>query len=459
MSINDPRLNRRQVNRSLVGGSLVLPGILSELLTAEAARASTADPLAPRAPHFPARAKRVIFLCMSGGVSHMDTFDPKPKLNEMGGQLVGKGPARWLRAGWEFKPGGKCGAPVSDLFPHVRECMDDICLIRSMKQEHNDHAQCTLGLHSGSVSFTRPSIGSWVSYGLGSGNRNLPSFVVLAPQLPYAGAQAWTSDFLPACHQGTRVVPGAEPVPNLVRRAESQKVQDLELGLLDRFNKLHRQARSADPLLDARIKSFETAYGMQKEMPDVLDLSKESDATLALYGLERGSTRGFAWQCLVARRLAERDVRFIELIDVGSSNNWDAHGDMATHGPLAKNVDRPIAGLLKDLKQRGLLDDTLVVWSTEFGRTPNTDGPKGRGHHGRAFSSWLAGGGVKGGLTYGATDDIGREIAENPVPIWDFHATILHLLGFDHTKLTYRHAGRDFRLTDVHGEVVKAILA
>jgi hypothetical protein len=301
-----------------------------------------------------------------------------------------------------------------------------------------------------------------VSYGLGSANRNLPSFVVLAPQLPYAGSQPWTADFLPACHQGTRVVPGAEPVPDLVRRAETERLQELELGLLDRFNRRHQQTRPTDPLLAARIKSFETAFGMQQAMPEVLDLSKESDSTLEMYGLARDSSadgmRGFGWQCLVARRLAERDVRFIELIDIGSSNNWDAHGDMATHGPLARNVDKPIAGLLKDLKQRGMLEDTLVVWTTEFGRTPFSDGPKGRGHQGRAYTSWLAGAGVKPGFVYGATDEVGREVAENPVPIWDFHATLLHLLGFDHTQLTFRHAGRDYRLTDVHGEVVKDLL-
>lgn len=442
----------------MMGGSLLLPSIVQEVLAAEGASAS-ADPLAPRAPQFPAKAKRVIFLFMTGGASHMDTFDPKPKLRELNGQLAGKGPARYLGAGWDFKRGGKSGIEVSDLFPYVRECVDDICLIRSMKQEHNDHAQATLGIHTGSVSVTRPSMGSWVSYGLGTVNRNLPSFVVLAPQLPYAGTQPWGSDFLPACHQGTRVIPGAEPIPDLNRRSETAQVQELELGLLDRFNKLHRQQRATDPVLAARIKSFETAFGMQREMPEVLDLSQESDATLALYGMQRGQTKGFGWQCLVARRLAERGVRFVELIDIGSSGNWDAHGDMATHAPLAKNVDQPISGLLRDLKQRGLLDDTLVVWTTEFGRTPTTDGPKGRGHHGRAYSTWLAGGGVKAGYVHGATDEIGRDVVEKPVPVWDLHATILHLLGFDHTKLTFRHAGRDFRLTDVHGEVVKEILA
>lgn len=452
------RWTRRQVVRSLVSGSVLLPAIISQLL-ADETRGN--DPLAPKAPHFPGKAKRVIFMFMTGGASHVDTFDPKPRLMADGGKPTSNNPkARaYLRPFWEFKPRGQCGTEVSELFTHVGECMDDICLIRSMRGDHNDHFQATLGVHTGSVTFARPSIGSWVSYGLGTVNQNLPSFVVLAPQLPYAGSQVWSSDFLPACHQGTRVLAGAEPIPNLNRRSASSEIQEMELSLLERFNRKHQQARATDPILAARIKSFETAFGMQKAMPEVLDLSKESDATLKLYGLERGSTKGFAWQCLVARRLVERGVRFVELIDVGSSNNWDAHADIKTHEPLARNVDQPIAGLLKDLKSRGMLEDTLVVWTTEFGRTPHTDGPTGRGHQSSAFSSWLAGGGVKGGSVYGKTDDYGAKVAENEVHVHDFHATILHLLGFDHTKLTFRHAGRDFRLTDVHGNVVKAILA
>jgi hypothetical protein len=447
--------------RSLVSGSILLPGIIAQLLADELHGSDVLNPLAPKAPHFPGKAKRVIFLYLPGGVSHVDSFDPKPRLIADAGKPNSKSPNSrpYLPPFWTFKPRGNCGVEVSDLFPNIAECMDDICLIRSMRGDHNDHFQATLGIHTGSVTVKRPSIGSWASYGLGTVNQNLPSFVVLAPQLPYAGSQVWSSDFLPGCHQGTRVLPGPEPIPNLNRLSPSAKIQQRELSLLDRFNRKYQQKRSADAALAARIKSFETAFGMQMEMPSALDVSKETDATLALYGLERGSTKGFAWQCLVARRMAERGVRFIELIDVGSSNNWDAHGDMKTHGPLARNVDKPIAGLLKDLKSRGMLDDTLVVWTTEFGRTPFTDGPNGRSHQNAAYSSWLAGGGVKGGVAYGKSDDYGAKVVENEVHVHDFHATILHLLGLNHEKLTFRHAGRDFRLTDVSGKVVKEILA
>src|SRR6266568_4571054 len=421
MKHTDCGCSRRQMIRSLMSGSLVLPAIISQLLAEEAR--DQANPLAPRAPHFPGKAKRVIFLYMTGGVSHMDTFDPKPKLFAEGGEPASKntkGP-KYLSPLWQFQPGGKCGTEVSDLFPHIRDCMDDIWLVRSMHGDHNDHFQATLGVHTGSVTVARPSLGSWVSYGLGTENQNLPSFVVLAPKLPYAGSQVWSADFLPGCHQGTRVLAGAEPIPDLNRRSPSPAVQEMELGLLDKFNRMHHKSHPADPVLSARIKSFETAFGMQQAMPEVLDLAHESDATLDLYGLERGSSKGFAWQCLVARRLVERGVRFVELIDVGSSNNWDSHADMKTHGPLAKNVDKAISGLLRDLKSRGMLDDTLVVWTTEFGRTPFTDGPQGRSHHNSAFSSWLAGGGVKGGIVHGKSDDYGARVIEDEVHFHDFH--------------------------------------
>ena len=462
--------SRRGFLRSMVGSSVLFPGLLSQLLAEDAARSGSIDPLLPRAPHFPPKAKRVIFLYMSGGVSHVDSWDHKPKLFADAGKTVSvdefqgrKGDFKMFakRPQWDFARHGQCGTEVSSLFPHMAGCVDDLCVIRSMKSDHTNHYEATLGIHTGSFTFARPSIGSWVSYGLGSENRNLPSFVVIAPKTPYAGGQVWASDFLPGAHQGTLVLPGTEPVANIQRRVATSRLQELELGAMAKMNQRHLATRADDPLLNARIKSFETAFGMQAEMPEVFDLSKESDATLKLYGLERGSTKGFAWQCLVARRLAERGVRFVELIDVGSSDNWDAHGDMLTHTPLAKNVDQAIAGLLRDLKSRGMLDDTLVVWTTEFGRTPfnNAADAKGREHHHWVFSSWLAGAGVKPGTVYGESDDYGINVAKNPVHVHDFHATILHLMGLDHERLTYRHTGRDYRLTDVAGDVVKGILA
>lgn len=429
--------------------------MLSELL------AETADPLAPKAPHFGGKAKRVIFLFMTGGVSHVDSFDPKPALNKAAAEGK-KGPRDipFLGSPWGSKKYGKAGVEISDLFPHMGGIVDDLCVIRSMTGDHNDHFQATMGVHTGSVTVKRPSIGSWVSYGMGTENKNLPSFVVLAPHLPYAGAQVWGSDFLPGAHAGTRITGGPEPVADLGRRAPTSKAQQLELDLLARYNKMHQQSRAGDPALAARIKSFETAYGMQSDMPEVFDFSKESDATLDLYGLKRGQNTGFAWQCLVARRMAERGVRFVELIDTGSNKNWDFHTGIAGMTKLAESVDQPIAGLIKDLKSRGMLDDTLVVWTTEFGRTPwGTAVSKGREHYNKVYSSWLAGGGIKPGVVYGSSDEHGINIAEDEMHVHDFHATILHCLGFDHTRLTYRHAGRDFRLTDVHGHVVKEILA
>jgi hypothetical protein len=448
--------NRRQVVRSLLLGSGLFPALLSELMAKE-----TGDnPLAPKAPHFPGTAKRVIFIYLSGGMSHLDSFDPKPKLAEY--QREGKtreGGGKSMGSPWSSRPHGQSGIEVTDLFPNIAEAVDDLCLIRSMRGDHNDHFQATLGIHTGSVTFKRPSVGSWVTYGLGTENQNLPCYVVLAPQMPYCGSQVWSSDFLPGVYSGTRITSGPEPVPDLNRRAATPELQKAELGLLERFNRKHERLHPGDPMLEARIKSFETAFGMQMTMPQVLDLAKETDATLGLYGLERGTTTGFGWQCIVARRMMEAGVRFVELIDTGSSNNWDAHGDIHTHAPLAKNIDKPVAGLLADLKSRGMLKDTLVVFTTEFGRSPAPEGEKGRGHYNRAYSSWLAGGGVKAGVVYGKTDDFGAKIVENECHVHDFHATILHCLGFDHTKLTFRHAGRDYRLTDVAGRVVREILA
>jgi hypothetical protein len=462
--------SRRGFLRSMVGGSILLPGLVSQLLAEEAASVVNLDPLAPKPPHFPAKAKRVIFLYMSGGVSHVDSWDPKPRLFTDAGKTTSvneyqgrKGDFSMFlkRPQWEFAPHGQSGTQVSQLFPHMAGCVDDLCVIRSMKSDHTNHYEATLGMHTGSFTFARPSLGSWVSYGLGTVNRNLPSFVVIAPKSPYAGGQLWSSDFLPGAYQGTLVVPGAEPIANVQRRAATPKLQELELGLMARMNQRHLATRAADPLLQARIQSFETAFGMQMEVPHVFDLAEESDASLDLYGLKRGETSSFGWQCLMARRLVERGVRFVELIDSGSTENWDAHGDMLTNLPLAKNVDQPIAGLLRDLKQRGMLEDTLVVWTTEFGRTPfvQAKDARGREHHHWAFSSWLAGAGVKPGIVYGETDDYGINVAKNAVHVHDFHATILHLLGFNHERLTYRHSGRDYRLTDVAGNVATAILS
>ncbi len=465
----DCSCDRRTFLRSAVAGSLLMPAILSELLAEDAAR--SADPLAPRPPHFPPRAKHVVFLFMSGGVSHVDSFDPKPRLfADHGRHVVLDHPETRNRPGyerlflkrpqWEFRRHGRCGTEVSNLFPHVAACADDLAVIRSLHADHSNHYNATLGMHTGSFNQARPSLGSWVSYGLGTPNRNLPSFMVIAPHTPYAGGQVWASDFLPGSHQGTLVVPGAEPMRN-VRPCTSPARQRQELDALAELNRDHLERRDHDPALAARVRSFETAFGMQTAAPEAFDLSRESDETLGLYGLRRGSTQGFAWQCLVARRLVERGVRFIELIDSGASNNWDAHGDMMQHAPLARNVDRAAAGLLQDLKRRGLLRETLVVWTTEFGRTPfnNSAAARDREHHPWAFSSWLAGGGVKAGVVHGATDEYGIRVASDGVHVHDFHATVLHLLGLDHTRLTYRHAGRDFRLTDVHGRVVREILA
>jgi hypothetical protein len=468
VSESDRTISRREMLARSSGGfgAIALAGLLAD----QQAAAAAVDPLSPQRPHFAPKAKRVIFLYMTGGVSHVDTFDPKPLLTAGHGKSItvdnwqGKTGAfqrYFKRPDWEFRRGGRCGTEISDLFPHVRDRADDLCVIRSMSSDHTNHYEGTLGMHTGSFTFARPSIGAWVSYGLGTENRNLPSFMVIAPAAPYAGTQTWASDFLPGCHQGTQVVPGPTPIPNVRPLISVEARQRRELELIARADRRHLAEHAADAALEARIKSFETAFGMQNEAPHAFDLSAETDATLALYGLQRGQTTGFGWQCLVARRLAERGVRFVELIDTGSSNNWDSHGNMKDHAGLAKKVDRPIAGLLADLKQRGLLEDTLVVWTTEFGRTPYHEqaGHAGREHHHQAFSSWMAGGGVKGGIVHGATDDHGVSVAQDRVHVHDFHATILHLLGLDHERLTFRHVGRDYRLTDVSGEVVKNIIA
>jgi len=472
---NSVRPTRRDLLSAAAGGfgAIALRGILAEEVGSKntsAAKVATSDPLAAHQPHFAPRAKSVIFLYMTGGVSHVDTFDHKPRLAADHGKSItvdnwqgklGKF-TRFLKGpGWNFAPGGTCGTQVSDLFPNVRNVVDDLCVIRSLESNHTNHYEGTLGMHTGSWSFARPSIGAWVSYGLGTENRNLPSFMVIAPRPPYAGTQTWGCDFLPGCHQGTHIVPGPVPIANVSRRSPTDELQKLELARIAAANKKHLEERPGDAALEARIRAMETAFGMQQAAPEAFDLSQETEATLRLYGLARGQTGGFGWQCLQARRMVERGVRFVELIDTGSSGNWDSHGNMQDHVALAKNVDQPIAALITDLKQRGLLDETLVVWTTEFGRTPYHEqaAHAGREHHHQVFSSWLSGGGIKGGIVHGSSDDYGIGPAEDRVHVHDFHATILHLLGLDHERLTYRHAGRDYRLTDVEGEVVGEILA
>lgn len=453
-------IHRRRFIRSLAGGGLLLPGMLSELMATEPM--SDLDPLAPKAPHFAAKAKRVIFLFMTGGVSHVDTFDPKPVLYAKHDQQH-RARNFYKGSGWKFRPYGKCGTEVSDLFPHIGSQVDDICMIRSMTNLNGDHFGATIGVHTGSATFNRPSMGSWISYGLGSENANLPAFMVISAGLPYAGGQVWGSDFLPAVHQGTRVIPGLEPIANMHRRLETAELQRTELDMLSYFNQQHLKDRQSDSQLSSRIKSFETAAGMQLEAPDLFDVRQESQSTLELYGLDPNDTSSFAWQCLVGRRMVERGVRFVELIDgdSGVDRNWDAHAELTKYDRLARNVDRPIAALLQDLKLRGMFDDTLVVFTTEFGRSPfvGSPGTDGRGHHSRVYSTWLAGAGIQGGIVHGSSDELGDNLGDDEVNVHDLQATILHLLGMDHERLTYRHAGRDFRLTDVHGKVVQSLLS
>ena len=448
--------NRRDMLARAAGGfgAIALNAILSE--NTESAK--------PAKPHHTPRAKRVIFLYLTGGVSHVDSFDYKPQLfaddektitvdNWQG--LGGDFKRHLKKPDWTFRPGGNSGVMVSDLFPHMRSIVDDLCVIKSMESDHTNHYEGTLGMHTGSWTFARPSIGSWVSYGLGTENANLPSFMVLAPAAPYAGPQTWGNDFLPGTHQGTHIVPGPKPIENVAPRGNKGTLQTLEMKRLIARNKARLAERPGDSALEAQIQALETAFRMQYVAPEAFDIGQEAQHTLNLYGIDEDTNTGFGWQCLVGRRLAERGVRFIELIDTGSSGNWDSHGNMADHGRLAPNVDQPIAGLITDLKQRGMLDDTLVVWTTEFGRTPYQvdNNHPGREHHHQVFSSWMAGAGLKGGFTYGESDEHGIAVAEDRCHVHDFHATILHLLGLNHEELTYKHAGRDYRLTDVHGEV------
>ncbi|MBI5774520.1 MAG: DUF1501 domain-containing protein [Verrucomicrobia bacterium] len=453
-------------------GYLALAGLAAQ-------RAAAANPLASRAPHFQPRAKRVIFLFMAGGVSHVDSYDYKPRLYKDDGKMMdfadqrniaktGMGStSRVMKPLWDFKQRGQNGAWVSDLFPHMAQHTDDYCVVRSLTTEGVAHGPATLFLHTGSTNFIRPSMGSWVSYGLGTENENLPSFVSLSPSMGNGGPRNYGTAFLPPVFQGTPVGRAGQPateatIRNLGNASLSEKEQRKQFELLRAMNDEQLKRTPGDAEFEAVINSYELAWRMQHNAPEVLDFSKESPATLALYGINDKVTDNFGRQCLMARRLCESGVRYVQVSYSDNSNNpaWDQHSNMPKHKEHAAAVDKPIAGLLTDLKQRGLLEDTIVWWGGEFGRTPYAEkNGTGRDHNPVGFSQWIAGGGFKPGFVYGATDEFGHFAVENKVHMHDLHATILHQLGLNHEKLTFRYDGRDFRLTDVHGHVVKDVLA
>ncbi|MFN9265714.1 MAG: DUF1501 domain-containing protein [Acidobacteriota bacterium] len=447
-------------------GSLARSGLLG----LEQARAAAADPLAVRAPHFPARAKRVIFLFMHGGPSQVDTFDYKPLLKRDHGKplpfarpkVVSSETFNLLQSPWAFKQYGQSGAWVSDLFPELSKCVDDICFVKSMYGSNSRHGGALLELHTGSDTFIRPAMGSWITYGLGTENSNMPGFLTICPTQSHGGANNFGSAFLPAPYAGTAIgsvgIPARDArIPFISNTETPRPIQRKEIDYSQKLNRQQLALTGPDRALEGRIESFELAFRMQAEAPELQDLGHESEATKKLYGLDNPITEDFGRQCLMARRFSEKGVRFVQ---VSHTYKWDQHERLKRdHAQNAAEVDVPIAGLLRDLKSRGLLEDTLVLWGGEFGRTPTAQGSDGRDHNPEAFTMWMAGGGVKPGLSYGATDDYGYYSVENKVHFHDLHATILHLLGLDHLKLTYRYAGRDFRLTDVHGHVVKGLLA
>jgi len=459
-------ISRRQLlQRCGAGfGSLALASLLAE-----------ESPAASGAPHFPARAKRIIFLFMKGGPSHIDTFDYKPQLQADDNKPLPFDKPRvqfaetgeLLASPWKFQQYGESGISVSELFPHVAECVDDLCIINSLHGTNPAHGGACLKLHTGSDTFVRPSMGSWVTYGLGTENANLPGFITICPTLAHGGTKNWSSAFLPAACAGTPLGNASQSseqarVKYIQNARLSREAQRLQLDLTQSLNERFLAQTGPDAALEARIKSFELAFRMQTEMPEALDLAAETEATHELYGLDEPVTADFGRQCLMARRFAERGVRFVQITHSNTEVQWDQHGELRKgHEQNAAEVDKPIAGLLGDLKCRGLLDDTLVLWGGEFGRTPTCQGKghDGRDHNPEGFTMWLAGGGVRTGIQYGSTDEYGYYATENKVHIHDLHATILHLLGIDHLRLTYRHVGRDFRLTDVAGHVVKDIIA
>lgn len=479
--MGQPLLSRRHLLWQSGGG---LGAIAFAYLLNDAAQAASPannlppSPYAPKPVHFTPKVKRVIQVFACGGVSHVDTFDYKPDLIKHEGQeLTGKGkidtffgkPGRLMKSPFAFRQRGSSGRWVSDLLPHLASCVDDMTFVHSMIAKSSNHTPATFQMNSGFTMNGFPSLGAWLSYGLGSENQDLPAFVVLPDPrgLPAGGAINWTAGFLPATHQGTAFRSSGEPVNDLYTpEGVAPEQRQASLDLLKQMNGAYLEANPGDSALAARLRSYELAARMQTSIPEVIDFRRESPAIHKLYGLDTPATAAFGRNCLLARRLLEKGVRFIQLYHGGAFGspriNWDAHEDIVdNHTKQAASLDQPLAGLLKDLKARGLLDDTLIVWTSEFGRTPFTEGigAKGRDHHQHAFTCWLAGAGLKKGFGYGASDEVGYQVAENPVTIYDFHATILHLLGIDHQRLTFYHNGIHRRLTDVHGRAVQGILA
>lgn len=471
-------LNRRDMLKSVSGGfgMLALSGLTANRSFAEFSGSSRRQ-----LPHFRPKAKNVILCYMSGGVSQVDTFDPKPKLKEIHGKPM---PVKVERtqfnnngnvfaSPFEFRPGGKSGLPISDLFPKLRAwAADDLAVIRSMTSTVNEHAQGNYFFHTGFPFIGHPSAGAWTSYGLGTENHDLPGFVVLKSGpagTPHGGVGQWSSGFLPAEHQASVIqIDAEEPVRN-IRPREQDAIQRSRLDFISSLDREFSAATHGDSQVEAAVRNYETAYRMQSAVPELCDLAGETAATKKLYGFEAKNpmTRYYGQQALLARRLVERGVRFVELTclpqnagDGQKANPWDQHGGLeAGHGNMANQVDQPMAALLVDLKQRGLLDETIVIWSGEFGRTPFSQGSNGRDHNPFGFSVWMAGGGMKGGTIYGATDELGYHVVENRATVYDLWATVLHQLGVNHDNLTFRYAGRDVRLTDVHGNVLHDILA
>ncbi|WP_162661224.1 DUF1501 domain-containing protein [Tuwongella immobilis] len=457
---------RRDVLQSIGAGfgMVGLAGVLGTAATPGSgfAGAANSSPLAVKPGHLPAKAKRVIFLFMNGGPSHVDTFDPKPMLTKYDGSAppdseAGRKKMKLMKSPFTFKKYGKAGIEVSDLFPNIARQIDDICVIRSMVTDSPAHERALLFMNSGNMQPIRPSMGSWLTYGLGTENQNLPGFMVLCPGKPVVGPQLWGNSFLPAVFQGTHINNANINPKTLIRHLENPalnlSVQRDQLDLLQAFNQIHLDQRANDSTLESRIQSLEIAYRMQAEAMDGFDLAKEPERIRRMYGPGE-----FANACLLARRLTERGVRMVQIY-YGNGQPWDDHGDILNHRKHAEKSDQAVGALLADLKARGLLDETLVIWGGEFGRTPASQGAKGRDHHSRGFTMWLAGGGIKGGMVHGATDELGIDSVQDRVHVHDLHATILHLMGLDHERLTFRYSGRDFRLTDVHGHVVQEILA